>query len=263
MCLCDLGYDKATQPVQVSPRLVTKVTRPVIAIALTVRPIVHIILSLPSAAVGRMSDGSVGLGFRDGLSARYEGCGSAMERWVVEDQVRLPLSTPPLLSALASSSSLIPTPSLIHPILIIARSFPAQGFPSEIQAYRPPQAVNNAAIAKVVCSSGGGENLFAAVSENGEIFTFGPTDVGSSGGGGGGGGFGGGGGGEERGEKERERERERERAATVRPQRVWALRKQWSAVRVCDPLSFSLLTSQLLYVDSMLTVCCSFIRTRR
>lgn len=175
------------------------------------------------------------------------------------------LSLPPLLFSLSSSPSLIPASSLIRPTPFVPShgSFPAQGFPSEIQAYRPPQAVNNAAIAKVVCSSGGGENLFAAVSENGEIFTFGPTDVGSSGGGGGGGGFGGGGGGEERGEKERERERERERAATVRPQRVWALRKQWSAVRVCDPLSFSLLTSQLLYVDSMLTVCCSFIRTRR
>lgn len=32
-----IGYDKATQPVQVSPRLVTKVTRPVTSIALTVR----------------------------------------------------------------------------------------------------------------------------------------------------------------------------------------------------------------------------------
>lgn len=254
--MCALGYDKATQPVQVSPRLVTKVTRPVIAIALTVRPIVHIILSSSSAAIWKVSDGSVGLGFRDGLSARDEGCGSSMERWAIEDQVRLPLSTPPLLFSLPSSPSLIPTPSLIHPIRIIAHSFPAQGFPSEIQAYRPPQAVNNAAIAKVVCSSGGGENLFAAVSENGEIFTFGPTDVGSSGGGSvGGGGFGD----DKEREKERDREREREKVATVRPQRVWALRKQWSAVRV-RPIFSSAPSS---HVDSMLIVCCSFIRTRR
>lgn len=63
--------------------------------------------------------------------------------------------------------------------------------------------------------------MFAAVSENGEIFTFVPTD--SSGGGGGAGGGDG---------KDRERDRERDKVATVRPQRVWALRKQWSAVRV-------------------------------
>lgn len=59
--------------------------------------------------------------------------------------------------------------------------------------------------------------MFAAVSENGEIFTFVPTDA-NGGGGGGSGGDG--------------KERERDKVATVRPQRVWALRKQWSAVRV-------------------------------
>ncbi|KAH8104396.1 hypothetical protein DFH11DRAFT_1733872 [Phellopilus nigrolimitatus] len=62
--------------------------------------------------------------------------------------------------------------------------FPTASFPPALTAYRPPAAQNNAAIAKVICC----ENAFAALSSNGEIFTF------------------------------------------SFPARVWALRKQFSAV---------------------------------
>ena len=87
--------------------------------------------------------------------------------------------------------------------------------------YRPPVAVNNASIAKVVAGDAGAGNLFAALSANGEVFTFGFGDGGSGSGGGGGGG--------EKGMK----------APSVKPSRVWSLRKQFTAVKVC--LEFFLL----------------------
>lgn len=87
-------------------------------------------------------------------------------------------------------------------------NFPTHTFPSEIQPYRHPMAQNKVSIAKVVHCLG--EETFATLSTNGEVFTFvlGPpvpsgehsqTPFGNPG----------------------------------RPQRVWALRKQFSAVKVC------------------------------
>lgn len=100
-------------------------------------------------------------------------------------------------------------------------AFPAQTFPSAIAAYRPPQAVRNTSIDRVVAtelsasnSAGGRESaMFAALSANGELFTWvmGAPEAGGG---------------------AKERERERERRETVRPQRVWALRKKFSAVKV-------------------------------
>ncbi|KAJ2916728.1 hypothetical protein MD484_g3726, partial [Candolleomyces efflorescens] len=85
-------------------------------------------------------------------------------------------------------------------------NFPVHAFPSEIQPYRPPQAIKASHIAKLVAS----ENLIAALSSNGEVFTFQPpssfseqsTDSGNS-------------------------------AARYpfQPQRIWALRKKFSSVQ--------------------------------
>lgn len=86
-------------------------------------------------------------------------------------------------------------------------SFPTQTFPSEIQAYRPPMALNNASIAKVVSC----DYTFSALSRNGEMFTFSlnpPPAVSET--------------------------LQGKTGQSVKPQRVWALRKQFSAVKVCD-----------------------------
>ncbi|PFH48643.1 hypothetical protein AMATHDRAFT_5613 [Amanita thiersii Skay4041] len=97
-------------------------------------------------------------------------------------------------------------------------NFPIQTFPSKIQPYRPPQALRDADIAKVTAC----DDVFAAASVNGEVFVFVMPDVGgavdasgtkSGSGGGGGGGSNGG------------------RMTLVRPQRAWALKKKFSAVR--------------------------------
>ncbi|KAH9893273.1 hypothetical protein C8Q73DRAFT_791145 [Cubamyces lactineus] len=84
-------------------------------------------------------------------------------------------------------------------------NFPAYSFPSEFVAYRPPQAPNrnSASIAKITSC----EDTFAALSSSGEVFTFSlpsPPDASTS------------------ASKSR---------FVVQPQRVWALRKQFSAVR--------------------------------
>ena len=72
--------------------------------------------------------------------------------------------------------------------------------PSDFLAYRPPQAARTITTARIFCN----ENTFATVSSAGEIFTFSaPTPITSG-----------------------------ERHLPVQPQRVWALRKQWSAVHV-------------------------------
>ncbi|KAJ7172083.1 hypothetical protein C8R46DRAFT_137864 [Mycena filopes] len=80
--------------------------------------------------------------------------------------------------------------------------FPMHAFPSEIQPYRPPQAMKlkDAHIAKITSC----EDTFAALSSNGELFTFSVPDPGES---------------------------EVGRGQGFKPQRVWALRKQFSAVR--------------------------------
>ncbi|KAI0761814.1 hypothetical protein BD413DRAFT_495525 [Trametes elegans] len=84
-------------------------------------------------------------------------------------------------------------------------NFPAYSFPSEFVAYRPPQATNrnSASIHKITSC----EDTFAALSLSGEVFTFAlppPPEAGAS------------------ASKSR---------SVVQPQRVWALRKQFSAVR--------------------------------
>ncbi|TFK48398.1 hypothetical protein OE88DRAFT_521568 [Heliocybe sulcata] len=76
-------------------------------------------------------------------------------------------------------------------------TFPNQNFPPEFR-YRPPQT--NAKISKIVASW---EGTFAALSTNGEVFTFSvpsPNDASDA-------------------------------RGVVKPQRVWALRKQFSAVK--------------------------------
>lgn len=85
-------------------------------------------------------------------------------------------------------------------------SFPTQTFPSSMPTYRPPQAVRNASIRKVTASSSG--EGFAALSENGELFlcTLSERSI-------------------------REVGQQPGRDGQVKVQRVWALRKQFSAVK--------------------------------
>ncbi|KAI9440915.1 hypothetical protein H4582DRAFT_1811180 [Lactarius indigo] len=70
--------------------------------------------------------------------------------------------------------------------------------PSDFLAYRPPQAARAITTARIFCN----ENMFATVSSAGEIFTFNVTTPPTS----------------------------SERHLPIQPQRVWTLRKQWSAV---------------------------------
>lgn len=95
-------------------------------------------------------------------------------------------------------------------------SFPTHGFPSEIYVYHPPLVVKDAHIAKITSC----DDTFAALSSNGEVFTFSvpnPSDLDASG---------------------------RDRAV-IKPQRVWALRKQFSGVRVSSSDSLPLLLDLL------------------
>lgn len=106
------------------------------------------------------------------------------------------------------------TANLITKHVLVSRTcrFPAHGFPSEIKIYRPPQAVRSTSIEKITTC----DNVFAALSSNGELFTFSlpnPPFTAESASGAGSAGQG----------------RNRE---VVRPQRVWALRKKFSAVKV-------------------------------
>ncbi|OSD05302.1 hypothetical protein PYCCODRAFT_1457329 [Trametes coccinea BRFM310] len=138
-----LGYDRAAHPVQVQPRVVTKVTRPVTSVSIT-----------DSALACLLDNQEVICLWNDG-----------------------------------------------H----FKVNFPAYSFPSEFVAYRPPQAPNrnSASIAKITSC----EDVFAALSSSGEVFTFSlpsPPEPGAS------------------ASKSR---------FVVQPQRVWALRKQFSAVR--------------------------------
>lgn len=72
--------------------------------------------------------------------------------------------------------------------------------PLDFLAYCPPQAARTITTTRIFCN----ENTFATVSSAGEIFTFNAPALSLS----------------------------QERLPPVQPQRVWALRKQWSAVRV-------------------------------
>lgn len=156
---CCAGYDKATQPVQVFPRKVTKVTHPVINITITDTALACLLDTQDVVCI---------------WNDRY---------------FRIKF----VLNILVSIWNLCS----IH-------SFPAHGFPSDIRVvYRPSAAVNNARIAKITSC----DDTFAALSISGEVFTFtvsNPTETDVSG---------------------------RERAA-IKPQRVWALRKQFSGVKV-------------------------------
>lgn len=92
---------------------------------------------------------------------------------------------------------LVPSHSPLEPCLLF-HSFPAHGFPLDI-SYKPPQVAKAAHIAKITSC----DDLFAALSSNGELFTFSvPINDAAQGKG-------------------------------IKPQRVWALRKQFSAVKVC------------------------------
>lgn len=92
------------------------------------------------------------------------------------------------------------------------RSFPAYAFPSEIAPYRPPHATNNTSIKKITSC----DDMIAALSSNGEVFTFTlPSPA------------------------EYEANSKGKQRAVVQPQRVWALRKQFSAVKVCKTYVFT------------------------
>ncbi|KAF4569403.1 hypothetical protein EYR36_009193 [Pleurotus pulmonarius] len=90
----------------------------------------------------------------------------------------------------------------IHNDLCSKLTFPPHAFPAQIYPYRPPQAAANADIYKVTCC----EDNFAALSANGEVFMFSFGNPSSDGNG----------------------------RTSVKPQRVWALRKQFSAVKASD-----------------------------
>ncbi|KAH7891012.1 hypothetical protein F5I97DRAFT_1964416 [Phlebopus sp. FC_14] len=85
-------------------------------------------------------------------------------------------------------------------------NFPAHGFPSEFSVYRPPQAVRGPTITKLV----GCDDAFAALSSNGEVFTFAApaTSEGYAG--------------------------ATTKGQMMKPQRAWALRRQFSSVRDVD-----------------------------
>ncbi|EKM50804.1 uncharacterized protein PHACADRAFT_213674 [Phanerochaete carnosa HHB-10118-sp] len=175
-----LGYDRAAHPVQTLPRLVTKVSQPVLDVTIT-------------------------------------DCATA-----------LLLHTHDVLLLTAQHGA--------HRL-----AFPSLAFPrTATAAYRPPQAARPAAVARVVATELAPSSsaharegaLFAALSRAGELFTWAvaapeavtSTSASASA-------VASGAGGANAREKEKERERERERREVVRPQRVWALRRKFSAVR--------------------------------
>ncbi|KAI0750595.1 hypothetical protein BC629DRAFT_1684927 [Irpex lacteus] len=144
-----LGYDKNAHPVQVLPRLVPRVSQPVLSVA------------------------------------------------IADNAMACLLESHDVLCLYNDSHFRV--------------TFPAHGFPSEIKIYRPPQAVRSTSIEKITTC----DNVFAALSSNGELFTFSlpnpPLTAESTSG---------------AGSASQGRNRE-----VVRPQRVWALRKKFSAVK--------------------------------
>ncbi|KAJ7074108.1 hypothetical protein C8F01DRAFT_1075722 [Mycena amicta] len=151
-----LGYDKAAQPFQVNPRKVSKISTPVMAIALNDHAMACLLDTQEVVCL---------------WNDRY---------------IKIKLVSR----------------SLHHPLDERITSFPTHAFPAEIQPYRPPQAMKlmDAHIAKITSS----EDSFAALSSNGELFTFSTPDP---------------------------SEGDTIRSQALKPQRVWALRKQFSAVR--------------------------------
>ena len=100
---------------------------------------------------------------------------------------------------------------------LILPSFPIHAFPTGIEPYRPPQSIKDSQISKITCC----DDTFAALSSNGEVFTFSAPSLDTNPG----------------------------EGRAFKPQRVWALRKKFSAVRVsfsCLLALPSFLVSQLL-----------------
>lgn len=83
-------------------------------------------------------------------------------------------------------------------------SFPTQRFPSEISVYRPPQAIKGHIITKLASC----DDTIAALSSNGEVFTFTSQPIGE-------------------GDSAKS-------SPAFKPQRIWALRRQFSAVQDVD-----------------------------
>ncbi|KAG2127923.1 uncharacterized protein EDB93DRAFT_1185860 [Suillus bovinus] len=83
-------------------------------------------------------------------------------------------------------------------------SFPTQRFPSEISVYRPPQAIKGQTIIKLRSC----DDTIAALSSNGEVFTFTSQPIGES--------------------------DSAKSSPAFKPQRIWALRRQFSAVQDVD-----------------------------
>ncbi|KAG2131671.1 hypothetical protein DEU56DRAFT_454262 [Suillus clintonianus] len=137
-----LGYDKALVPVQVLPRKVSSIVKPVSAIVMT-----------------------------ETLMACLLVTGEVMCVW-------------------SGGVSKI--------------SFPTQRFPSEISVYRPPQAIKGQIITKLTSC----DDTIAALSSNGEVFTFTSQPIGE-------------------GDSAKS-------SPTFKPQRIWALRRQFSAVQDVD-----------------------------
>ncbi|KAI6101705.1 hypothetical protein EV401DRAFT_2201598 [Pisolithus croceorrhizus] len=87
-------------------------------------------------------------------------------------------------------------------------NFPAHSFPSEISVYRPPRAIRGTVITKIASC----EDSFVALSSNGEVFTFSAPTVSELDGLG----------------------LPGRREKLIKPQRVWALRRQAGSVRDVD-----------------------------
>lgn len=137
-----LGYDKALVPVQVLPRKVSSIVKPVRAIVMT------------------------------------------------ETLMACLLLTGEVLCAWSGGISKI--------------SFPTQRFPSEISVYRPPQAIKGQTITKLRSC----DDTIAALSSNGEVFTFTSQPIGEV--------------------------DSAKSSPAFKPQRIWALRRQFSAVQDVD-----------------------------
>jgi hypothetical protein len=85
---------------------------------------------------------------------------------------------------------------------LILPSFPIHAFPTGIEPYRPPHSIKDSQISKITCC----DDTFAALSSNGEVFTFSaPSSTSDTNPG---------------------------EGRAFKPQRVWALRKKFSAVKV-------------------------------
>jgi hypothetical protein len=150
-----LGYDKRTSSMQPIPRIVTKITKPVISIVLNVG---------------------------------VKSCKNFPFNSAVQDTAMLCLlTTQDVILFFNDTQSRIVFP-------------PPTRLPLDFLAYRPPQAARVITTARILCN----EDMFAAVSSAGEIFTFNTPTTPLPG----------------------------ERPPPVQPQRVWALRRQWSAVHV-------------------------------